>query len=339
MSKRTLTLLVSFAVLVLLSAVYFAVSKTGEDGSETTTPPPASYVVSAVDIDSLTDISYSVGENTFAFSYDRTEKKWLWTDDDSLPISDSIISEMVSPFKNLTSSICLENVSAEDEALYGISTPTATITLKDKNGEHTLRLGIRNSFNGYSYIATGDGNVYMPIFDFTDLFPEDIMDIINIPKIPAPALSEKITLTLKKGEDIYLYTYYPEGNEIQGTLPDDATDWTLTADEVETYVSSELAESLTTAMKYLAFAECISYSKDLSKFGLDDPATVTLNYTTIIYENDGDGQTTTQEEKITFSFLIGDADEYGYAYAKTEDSPLVYIMASEVFSMLMPIEE
>ncbi len=338
MSKRTLTLLVSFAVLVLLASVYFAVSKTGEDGGETTASPITSYTVSAVDLDSLTDIFYSVGENTFAFSYDKTEKKWLWTCDDSLPISDSIISELVSPFKNLTSSIRLDNVSTEDEALYGISTPTAIITLKDKNGEHTVRLGIRNSFNGYSYVSNGDGNVYMPTFDFTDIFPEDIMDIINIEKIPAPALSSKITLTLKKGEDIYLYTYYPEGNEIQGTRPDDATDWTLTAGGNETYVSAELSESLTTAMKYLAFAECISYSKDLSKFGLDDPATVTLDYTTIIYENDGDGQTTTIEEKTTFSFLLGGADEYGYAYAKTEDSPLVYVMASEVFSMLMPRE-
>lgn len=342
MKKRIFTLCTCILVLGALIGAYFLVNNLGEgEDKGSTAAPVLSYSVAAIDRATLYALGFTYDGNTFDFTIKEDYSGWNLKANETLPISNTVIAQMVTFFENMTSDFRIEDPTAEKLTEYGFDDPTAEIYFYDGTGRHGFTVGMFNSFNSTYYVKSTDdnSNVYLVSGEFMDAFSLKEADLIQIEELPTASLSKKITLTIESGDDILVYSYYPGGKS--GYI-NDVNTWFLSVNGKNEFpINEELAKNLSDACSYLGFAQCVSYAEsDIPTYGLDNAVTVTVDYTHVEIEVDSEtGEQTSTETAESRTFLLGNADEDGYSYAKTENSPLIYVTVSNVYKELYSFDK
>ena len=300
MSKaKTRTLCILLGILVLVGAATFAVSRYEEKVEEIKN---SDEIILAIPTESVTALAWEYDDTALAFHCDEG---WLWDDDETFPVDDSVIEKLLGDFESFGVAFVIENVT--DYSQYGLDDPTAEIHITAGDDEYDIKLGAFSTMDEERYVSIGDGNVYLASSDPMDDFELTISDLILHDEIPSISQAASIEFT---GDTEYKI-YYSEA-EGKSWCEDDVyytDDKPLDTSVVKKYLSSMHSLSLTDYVSYNVTED------ELAEFGLDTPE-LTVS---VVYEVEDEDSDDTHEE--TFVLNVGrNAGELADASAAAEDS-------------------
>ena len=96
--------------------------------------------------------------------------------DDSFPVDEEKINELLSQFEAFGVSFIIEDV--EDFGQYGLNDPVCTINIGTEDQEYTVLLGDYSAMDSERYVSIGDGNVYLVQNDPLDSFDAELSDCL-----------------------------------------------------------------------------------------------------------------------------------------------------------------
>ncbi|MCU6736880.1 DUF4340 domain-containing protein [Diplocloster agilis] len=325
---RTRNLILAVIVLAVFIGIYLAVvnfAKREEEKEQAASQADTVQIVS-MDSDHVDHISYLHDGQTLSFhkkSEDDTEN-WYYDGDESIPINKNTLDSMVSGMTSLegTSTVAEDDQNYEE---YGLDQPSNQITLQDTDGTKiTVLIGDTNSITGEYYAAVqGEAGVYTVASTAVSGFESDLMSLVEADSYPAISMDTISNLTLA-GAD--------ESVSIQKAGDTDAYNWKLIrADGSEAGIRTEYAEELLQNVTEASYTGLKEYnSKDLSVYGLSEPAlTLTVDYTIETNEEGDGGDTETVTTPQQFVLMIGSQDEDGGYYAKPADNSNVYLISAD----------
>ena len=337
MKKQAVTLIVLCAALALMVGAYFLVTSLGGEGeAPVTTAPDNTVTLLSLDVKTMTALSYQLEGGTLSFTVENGA--WRWSEDKSLNLDGNKFYAMVEGMIPLTSTVKIDAPTAEQLNAYGLEEPTNRVTVADASGTHTLIIGNYNSYNACYYAALDTTDVvYMIPAAVAEGFSMDVYDLLAYDALPAITAGKIDSVTLTRGADSTTYTYYGSGN------PDYYTDtfkwFAARGDAAAVAVSTTAGNSLSSAITSLAFTDCVSYSAaaDAAKYGLADPAKLTVAYRATVTTTDANtGVESSTDVSHTETVLIGSVDpESGCYYATLEGSPLIYLLSSSALPGLL----
>lgn len=337
MKKQAITLVSLIAALGLMIGAYFlATSMSGEGEGAVTTAADHTVTLLSVDVETMTALSYQLDGEEMSFTVENGA--WRWREDPSLNLDGAKFYAMIEGMMPLTSTVKLDAPTAEQLSAFGLDAPANRVTLTDGSGTHTLILGSYNSYNAsyYAAIDTTD-TVYMIPAAVAEGFGYGIHDLLAYDTLPAITAGKIDSVTLTRGADSTTYTYYGSGNPNYYT---DTFKWFAAhGSETPAAVSTTAGNSLSSAITSLAFSDCVSYhaAADAEKYGLSDPAELTINYRATVTTTDPNtGVESSTDVSHNTSVLIGKVDpETGCYYATVDGSSLIYLLSSSALPGLL----
>lgn len=319
---KTKKLYILLAVLAVLTAAVFAVSRYEEKKEEIRT---SDEIILSLPTDSVTAVSWTNESGSFAFTLE--DGTWVCEADAAFPADTEKIEALLEPFASCGAAFVIENV--DDEGLYGLDDPVCTIDLTAGDETYTVRLGDYSQMDSQRYASIGDGKVYLLSHDPLDEFSAVPSDVICHDAVPEITEAEEITFT---GAENYTIQREEAGKSICAGDVYFAGEQPLDTSRVESYLSSLSGLSLTEYVTYNATEE------ELAAYGLDAPAlTVSL-----VYPLSEDG-----EETGSFTLHLGqnaaeleeaaESGEYDAVtcYARVGDSGIVYEIAGTRYDTLL----
>ena len=132
-----------------------------------------------------TSLTYDNGTATLSFSQDEAGA-WYWTADESFPLEDTVILEILDllsswkPQQTLTDEAALENS--------GLDEPSASLTASTADGTSTTVLFGKTTTDGTSYYVRLNGDestVYIIADTLYQLMSTSIYDMCRLPELPA----------------------------------------------------------------------------------------------------------------------------------------------------------
>lgn len=330
--KRAKRIYILLGILAAVCILTFAVVKHEEKQENIRN---SGEVVLEVPTDSVSSLSWECGAETLSF---HKEEQWLYDEDEAFPVDEEKISQLLDLFRQLHAAFIIEDVT--DYSQYGLDDPVCRILLSAGEENYEITLGDYSTMDSQRYLSLGDGNVYLVADDPLEYFDISLRDLIDNDEVPDLDQAESILFTGKESYQVVYeeytddspYTYCSQDvyfkEEGDALLPLDTT-------RVDSYLSSLSGLTLTGYMTYNASEE------DLAQYGLDDPElTVTVRYLP-------------SEESETASFTIhisrdpkelssdenaqeaDEEEEEITAYARVEDSKIIYEISSADYKALM----
>lgn len=330
--KRAKRLYLLLGVLALVCLGAFAVTRYEQKKEQIQN---SDEVILEIDPEEVTALSWE--NDTAALAFHKDEN-WMYDDDDTFPVNEEKVEELLSVFESFGVSFIIEEV--EDYGQYGLDNPVGTIHIETEEETYDITLGDYSTMDSERYVSIGDGNVYLVKQDPMDTYTVELSDMILHDEVPTFEQVDEITFTGKQDyqiqhkenasesmckEDVYF-------TEIGGeSLP-------LDTENVDNYMQVIQDTNLAEYMTYHATEE------ELETYGLDDPElTIQVKYT------NEDEET---EEEISDEFTISisrDPKEIGkesedeeeeniIAYARVEDSGIIYKISGEQYKSLMEAE-
>lgn len=285
--------------------------------------------VLTIDPDSVRSLAWTYGETSLAFTRDG-EGNWSYDADAAFPVDPAAMEELLAPFAPFSAAFVIDEV--EDEGQYGLDDPACSITLVTEDQTWEIRLGDTSAVDGQRYVSFGAGTVYLAASDPLEQYDATLRSCILNDTVPD---WDQVTgLTFSGAEDYEIF--WQEDGSAYSCCEEDAyfTDRggdTLPLDtgRVEDYLSALSTLGLSNYVTYNATQE------ELAQYGLDDPElTVAVDYA----GEDADGEETSgtftlhlsrdPEELAQAEEAAGDEEETITAYARVEDSPIVYSITS-----------
>ena len=269
--KRLYLLLVVFAV---LCAATFALTRTAEEKEKIKS---SGEIILEVPSDTVETLSWEHGDTSLAFHKDEV---WLYDEDETFPVDEAKIMELLEQFESFGVSFVIEEVS--DYGVYGLEKPVCTIEFTTEDRSYTMKLGDFSDMDHERYVSIGDGNVYLAKADPLDRFDAVLGDMIDNDE---PLSYDRISGIEVSGVDDYSI-FYAEDHEAAYTEEDvylterEGAVVPLDSDRVESYLEHLAMVDLSNYITYNAAP------KDLKTYGLDTPElTVYVDYT----DQDADG--------------------------------------------------
>ncbi len=337
MKKQAITLIALVAALGLMIGAYFLVTSLGGEGESTvTTAADNTVTLLSVDVETMTALSYLLDGEEMSFTVENGA--WRWSEDKSLNLDGAKFYAMIEGMMPLTSTVKIDAPTAEQLTAFGLDAPTNRVTLADGSGTHTLILGDYNSYNACYYAALDSTDtVYMIPATVAEGFVYDIYALLAYDALPAITAGKIDSVTLTRGADSTTYTYYGSGNPNYYT---DTFKWFAAhGSDAPIAVSTTAGNSLSSAITSLAFTDCVSYhaAEDAAKYGLADPAKLTVNYRATVTTTDPNtGVESSTDVSHSTTVLIGNVDpNTGCYYATVEGSSLIYLLSSSALPELL----
>lgn len=343
--KRAKKLYILLGVLVLCCVATFILTRMEDEKEQI---KASGETILSLDPSTVSSLSWQYGEESLAFHKDEV---WLYDEDDSFPVSEDKINELLGAFENLGAAFTIEGV--EDYGQYGLEEPSCTIDIQAGDDTYQIKLGDFSQMDSQRYLSLGDGNVYLVTSDPMELYEVTIEDMIENDTIPTLENVSKIKV---EGVDDYTITYDEDSTE--SPCEDDVYFTTLSGSTLP--LDTYRVESYLDVLESLDLTDYMTYTADdvfLESYGLDDAElSVTVDYS---YEDD-EGQ----EISDSFSFSLSrspedraaaqeaeaqaaedaeaeeaeeeDEDEAQIpAYLRVGDSQIIYQISQEKFEALM----
>ncbi len=280
-------------------------------------------IVLTIDSESVTALSWEYEDISLAFHKDET---WLYDDDETFPVNEEKIADLLEPFQEFGVSFVIEEV--EDYAQYGLDEPTCTIQMTAGDQNYTIQLGAYSTMDSQRYVSIGDGKVYLVSQDPMDDFEVELRDMVKHDEIPGLADATAIRFA---GTQNYEILYEEESTN------------TYCEDDVyfieNKPLDSTLISDYLSTVDSIGLTEYVSYNvteEELASFGLDEPdLTITVDYTLTNEEEEETTETFVlhlgrNQEELEAALETEDEDEiYSVtAYARVGDSQIIYEITS-----------
>ena len=326
--KRTKRIYALLGVLVVISMFTLFVSKREEKKEQIKN---SDEIILEIQKDDVKSLSWKYNSETLAFHKDDT---WLYDDDESFPVSEDKINELLALFEAFGASFTIEDV--EDYGQYGLDNPICTIDLATEEKEYEILLGDYSKMDSERYVSIGDGNVYLVKEDPLDSFDQTLSDMIENDEIPS---FEQVESVQFEGEQSYAITY----EENSTATYDDDDVYFIKEDDKELPLDTERVESYLSTISSLSTADYVTYNatqKELKTYGLDDPElSVTVDYTA--KNEDGEEAEDTfvlhisRDPKEKKSAKEDSEEEDITAYMRVGDSNIIYKLSGTDYETLM----
>lgn len=261
-----------------------------------------------------------------------SDGNWSWAEDSAFPLNASLVQSITSALKNPA---VQELDMADTPEAYGLAEPSATVETVDADG-NTARLSFGGSFtdtadDGTSethYYAQLEGSDKVLVLDDTlvSQLTDSIYDLADTAVLPTLKQDQVTSLTIsgtqtttftvqaveteEDGETTTEYHWYVDGNDV--------TDSTL--------LSNLKAEVL--KCPFTAMSDWAPDDAALVRYGLDQPITVTVNYT------DEDGSAATQT--LSIGSLTGEGSDY---YCSANGGQGVYLAGEASLSNTVAVAD
>lgn len=186
------TVVVVVLVLLLAGLIVTAVLLTGE-GSTPENAPAEETAISLAEfsVSDVTALEYGTGDRLIKL--EKNSGKWTLKAYPERETDGELISEMLS---YLTKTCAVRTVDEGKLSDFGLDRPSLTVKVRLADAtEHTYSVGIKNSFNGYSYIAV-DGKVYMFSDSLTSHFDKDIKEVLRLGDAFPASISQSTVMSL-----------------------------------------------------------------------------------------------------------------------------------------------
>ena len=259
----------------------------------------------------VTALRYDVAGHALAFS--RVDGAWQYDADPAFPVAESYVTAMINAARAVTGTGPLEH--PQPMAEYGLAAGCDSVTLTTADGETTLLLGAENALTGQRYAAVeGKDGIYL-VDDIASAFTRELLTMAQKEELPTFSTLRALTVKNRYGT----LAAHVEDDPEQFYYTDAYAWFTGEGEDREPLV----ADGLTSAVNALSWASCAAYNvSDFAPYGLDDPATVTVDYL------DAEGKA------ASWTLRVGGACDGGY-YASPEGSSMVYVIAAETAKTLL----
>ena len=314
-------LLILAIALVLVLALRYRENRTAQDSADTA---PTSGIVT--DQDAFCSLTYDNGSTTLSFERDD-DGLWHWTADESLPLDDSVILDILTLLTNWKPQQTLTDAAALEAS--GLTEPTGSLTAATESGVYTRLLFGKTTTDGASrYVRLNEDESVVYIIDdglFT-LMKIPVYDMCRLPNLPVLEESRIRAITISGPEQ--------EGQPglvtsivAQRTDEDSTTSWRANGANV---TDDPLVQSLLEDLTALSFQKCIDYnpSEEAAAIcGLDAPsASLHISYVT---------ESGTEQD---LDLVIGNRlpDKSG-RYARLDGETTIYLLVTDLLDPLMRI--
>ncbi len=316
--KRSKRLGILTGVLVVVSALTFAIFQYQEQKEQISN---SEEVILSINSEDVTSLSWEYEDTSLSFHKDDT---WIYDEDEAFPVDEDKINELLSIFENFSASFIIENV--DDYAQYGLEDPTCIIHVEDGEHSYQITLGNYSTMDSKRYISIDDGNVYLVSNDPLNTYGIELNAMIKNDEIPSFSNTDISSIQFN-GEENYRITY--EEDSIYTYCDDDVyftdidgTPQPLDTSNITTYLGIMSNMTLSDYVTYHATDE------DLQTYGLDDPdLSVEITY---LPEN--------SENEETFVLHVAHADEEDIAgYLQIGNSTIIYPLTDTQYKNLTAV--
>jgi hypothetical protein len=278
------------------------------------------------------------------------DKTWVSKDNEKRPINQDNVNAMINLLSNVSAK---QIVNEKSDSLndYGLDNPSAYLqaALKDKS-KLTIQIGNEAvGTNGYYALVNEDGKVYLLDTSYGTGLTYSDTDMTGIEKTPSIVSDNILHIKVdnRNGEDFDLE--YDPGNTLDYSNSNMYA-WVISKpyDEKITADSNKVSDLLP---NYASFSlqDCVDYEgMDLEAYGLkDQSASIYVKY----YEEEEtkgdtskDTDSSQKAEKAKkrvekeYKIYVGNKDEDGNYYVKTQDSNAVYTMNADSIDKMLNVE-
>lgn len=334
--KKLLPLIILVVVFAALIIGYAMLSKNSADTAESTTTAQTTYITlkntSAADV---TAISYTIDGEKLSFIL--ADGTWVNADYQKMPIDQTLLDEMASAVSSIgaTRKIADDRTNSAD---YGLDKPSLTVEVKYSGGDTvTYIVGNKNAVSGGVYFAMStDDAVYSVEPKFSDSFDYTIEDLIVLDKMSTIDKSEIKSVSVSTAAGTRLF----DSESVADESGKSKTVWSITNEQgTKTELDSTVSDKLLSALVSLDLDKCADYDAatgELAAYGLDKPTVVTINYARIKSVSGAVTGTSQGSVSIDYSYKIDIGyDSEGKAYAKLQDSNMVFELDTKEISLLL----
>ncbi len=331
--SRSKKLLFLLGVLAVVCVATFCVSRYQEHKEQIKT---SDQIILEIPEESVTALSWTYDGQSLAFHKDEV---WYYDEDETFPVNEDAISALLEGFQSFGVSFIIEEV--EDYGQYGLDDPVCTIQLTTEDADYEIQLGDFSTMDSQRYVSIGDGNVYLVQEDPLDAFDVELSDLIANDSLPYVETADQLSI---QGEDSLQITWQEESSSYR-----EEDHYFVTVDGETQPLDTGLVEDFLYTLSGLDLTNYMTYNAgedDLATYGLDDPErTITLDYTT----QDENGNETAHTVSLAVSRAPAERwddtqsdagtetgeEEEVTAYARVDDSPIIYKITTEEYRALM----
>lgn len=333
--NRSKKLVVLLAVLLAVCLVTLGISQIEVKKEKIRT---GGELLLEIPVDTVTKVSWESKTAPKALSFHK-EEQWIYDEDAAFPVDAEKMEELLKQFEDFRAAFVIDDV--EDESLYGLDDPEATIHLTAGDTEYEIRLGDFSKMDQQRYVSLGDGKAYLMAHDPMDEFDAILGDLLLDDEVPylaqATAIkfagAENYEMSLKEESTSYRKNDSWFTQTEKGEMPLDTA-------KVDSYLSQLTGLALDTYMTYNATPE------ELAAYGMDQPElTITVEYPPKEGEEaepfvlhisrdpkekaDDEAQKAEKTDETT-----EETEETITAYARVGESPIVYQLSSDAYKAL-----
>ena len=281
MKNRKKALIIAIICLAAAAVLYLLVVKLNQKSEEADSSDD-SLVISSVDSDQITAISYEKDGKSLSFM--KEDGTWYDAEDKSFPVDQDSLTTMTNALGAVSATRKLEK--PEDLSEYGLDSPVLTVRYTASDGKAAeFTVGDTNDAADGIYLKiSGDDAVYLVSSDFADSFNSDIYQLADMESFPAITSDSITDIAVKSGSHTLEIKNDSDGGR---TVLENG-------EEKENCASSSVTQFINTVTG-ITFNSHVEYNcKDLSKYGLDKPAAdISVDYTTT--ETVGSGNSDSSE--------------------------------------------
>lgn len=331
MKKKTRTLIILGAVLVVCIGAYIGVSIYSNNQAQKTAAESQATQIYPNSMSAPVSISYETSGKKLSFVLEN--EMWYVADNKDFPLTQTALTSLVTSLNGLTAVRTLDMPVSASLSAYGLDQPSYTVTASDSTGNMLkLLIGIQNGDNYYA-MTEGGNKIYTIASTLVGYLKPDIMSMIVLDKIPALSESSIDTMGLLSGTSALTLDKHQNKDSTYSWFIVNGTSFTA-ADELvlpegsersaEKYVSNAVA-----ALSGAKFTLCAAFrpaDDALKAYGLDVPKlTVTVDYTTTT--GTGMDQTSTPGS-VVIEIGAPLSDGTGY-YARVQGSQEINVLSND----------
>ena len=326
--KKTPKLLLMILVLLVLIFLCLLIRSCDDD-----TPAPQQQILyDASDIDGNSVVALTVTNENGSFAFKKSGDNWVLSDAPTMEIQSDVISQLAQNMIDITGTNRIDNVT--DLAQYGLDDPKIKITVSDKNGTETYRIGNLNGIIGAYYFCSEQHPSYVFTVESTicEAFQIAASEFLIL-DFPQPPEADSIkAVEFNNGNESLIYTAISEFlHNDEDQITDDNP-----SGAVYSHTATKTSSGKVTDYPYADFyrlAEAVSaikpsgdyfYSEADNELYFSSPVTMTVTYTVrekLEADSAAGGYVDTEK---TYAVCLS-ADSEGNLYAKSEaESPLIY---------------
>ena len=325
-------------VIALLVVAYLAVTfLISDDTDETPDKPSEEIIISSLNIDEITAVSYDFEDEKICFVKDGD--LWYLEKDKEFPLDQYTVTEILNSVMSLKASRLVSD-KKEDFAEYGLSDSSSELVFTLSDGSETVyRIGYFNSFSDSYYLnIASEDKIYLVPSSFVALFQKNTTDFADVEDLTTVSTDEVDGVNFVLDGENHVIFNEPDG---LSTVYTDSYTW---FSDRQTPLDPDAAQKLVGLVVAYTESGCADYSADadeLTLYGFDNPTlSATVDYTVTeevdtgeTDENDLPVTETKTTEKV-LNFSVGGKSEDGRYYVKEVQKGTVYLIESEYIDNL-----